>query len=65
MIANPGRAYEPVELGEEEYFVLGDNRNNSLDGRDPSVGNIKRENIIGRAWLRIWPLDKFGFIKHQ
>ena len=40
--------------GEEEYFVLGDNRNNSLDGRDPSVGNIKRENIIGRAWLRIW-----------
>ena len=65
VIANPGRAYEPVELGEEEYFVLGDNRNNSLDGRDPSVGNIKRENIIGRAWLRIWPLDKFGFIKHQ
>lgn len=65
VIANPGRAYEPVELGEEEYFVLGDNRNNSLDGRDPSVGNIKRENIIGRAWLRIWPLDKFGFIRHR
>ncbi len=65
VIANPGRAYEPVELGEDEYFVLGDNRNNSVDGRDPSVGNIKRENIIGRAWLRIWPLNKIGFVKHR
>ena len=65
VIANPGRAYEPVKLGKDEYFVLGDNRNNSLDGRDPSVGNIRRENIIGRAWLRIWPLNKFGFVKHQ
>ncbi len=65
VILNPGRAYEPVELGKDEYFVLGDNRNNSVDGRDPSVGNIRRENIIGRAWLRIWPLNKFGFVRHQ
>jgi len=65
VIENPGRAIEPVELGEDEYFVLGDNRNDSKDGRDPSVGNIRRENIIGRAWLRIWPLDKVGFIKHR
>ncbi len=65
VIVNPGRAYEPVELGEDEYFVLGDNRNNSVDGRDPSVGNIKREDIIGRAWLRIWPLNKIGFVKHR
>lgn len=65
IIINPGRAYEPVELGEDEYFVMGDNRNNSMDSREPSVGNIKRKNIIGRAWLRIWPLDKFGLIKHR
>ena len=65
VIANPGRAYEPVELGQDEYFVLGDNRNNSTDSREPSVGNIRRENIIGRAWLRIWPLNKFGFVKHR
>lgn len=65
VIQNPGRAYEPVTLGEDEYFVMGDNRNNSIDSRDPSVGNIKREDIIGRAWLRILPLDKFGFIKHR
>ena len=61
VIANPGRACDPIKLGKDEYFVLGDNRNDSVDGRDPSVGNIKRENIIGRAWLRIWPLNKFGF----
>lgn len=65
VIQDPGRAYEPIELGKDEYFVLGDNRNNSTDGRDPKVGNIKRENIIGKAWLRIWPLDKFGLIKHR
>lgn len=65
VIRDPGRAYEPIKLGEDEYFVMGDNRNNSTDGRDPKVGNIRRENIIGRAWLRIWPLDKFGFIKHR
>ena len=53
IIQDPGRASEPIELGQDEYFVLGDNRNNSTDGRDPKVGNVKRENIIGRAWLRI------------
>ena len=65
VISNPGRAAEPVQLGEDEYFVLGDNRNDSTDSRDPSVGVIHRGEIIGRAWLRIWPLDKFGVLKHQ
>ena len=65
VIQNPGRAYEPITLGEDEYFVMGDNRNNSTDSRDPSVANVKREDIIGRAWLRILPLNKFGFIKHR
>lgn len=65
VIENPGRACEPIQLGNDEYFVMGDNRNNSSDSRDPSVGNIKRDNIIGRAWLRIWPFEKVGFIKHR
>lgn len=65
VIVNPGRAYEEVTLAENEYFLMGDNRNNSTDSRDPSVGNVTRGEIIGRAWLRIWPLNKFGFIKHR
>ena len=58
-----GLASEPITLGEEEYFVLGDNRNNSSDSREPSVGNIKKSEIIGKAWLRIWPLSGFGLVR--
>lgn len=55
----------PVVLKEDEYFVMGDNRNNSTDSRDGHIGNIHREDIIGRAWVRIWPLSHMGFLKHQ
>ena len=60
-----GIASEPVELGQDEYFVLGDNRNNSSDSRDPSVGIIHGDQIIGKAFIRIWQLNKFGILKHQ
>lgn len=65
VIVDPGRAYEPITLGEDEYFVMGDNRNNSSDSRDPVVGNIHQDEFVGKAWMRIWPLDKLGMIKHQ
>ena len=65
VIQNPGRAYEEIVLADDEYFLMGDTRNNSTDSRDPSVGNVRRDEIVGRAWLRIWPLDKFGFIRHR
>lgn len=60
-----GIAGEPIKLSEDEYFVMGDNRNNSTDSRTEIVGNIKRDDIVGRAWLRIWPFSKFGILKHQ
>lgn len=60
-----GLAAEPITLGADEYFVLGDNRNNSQDSRSVSVGVIHREELLGRAWVRIWPLSDFGVIKHE
>lgn len=65
VIKEPGRAINQIVLGDDEYFVLGDNRNNSADSRTEMVGNIKRKDIIGRAWIRIWPLSRFGVLKHQ
>ena len=60
-----GSVTYPVNLEDDEYFVMGDNRNNSMDSREVIVGNIHREDIIGRAWLRIWPLDTIGILEHQ
>ena len=65
VMLDQGQAAVPIELGEDEYFVLGDNRNASSDSRDPRVGVVHRKDIIGRAWLRIYPFDSAGFIKHQ
>lgn len=62
IIADPGIARDEITLGRDEYFVMGDNRNNSTDSRDPSVGNIHKKDILGRAWLRIWPLYEFELL---
>lgn len=65
VMENPGIAEEPVTLGKDEYFVLGDNRNNSSDSRASDVGMIEKNDLIGRAWIRVWPLNKLGVIRHE
>ena len=62
-ILNPGLALQEITLGEDEYFLLGDNRNNSEDSRFETVGNVKRGNIVGKAWLLVTTLDEVGLIK--
>ena len=65
VMEDPGIAAEPIKLGDDEYFVLGDNRNHSSDSRVASVGVLTRDMLIGRAWVRIYPFNKIGVIKHE
>ena len=57
-----GRADSPILLGEDEYFLLGDNRDSSEDSRFANVGNVKKEQIQGKVWMRILPILKLDFL---
>lgn len=64
---NPGLAEEEITLEENEYFVLGDNRNNSEDSRFANVGTIIRDEIVGKAWVTLQPfnfIDQMNRIPH-
>ena len=52
-VAEPGLAEVPVHMDTDEYFVLGDNRNNSEDSRSGNIGKVKREIIVGKVWLHL------------
>ncbi len=55
--------FEKSKTADDEYFVLGDNRVESRDSRSETLGFVKRQNIIGRAVFRLWPLNKFGVLR--
>ena len=61
-IENAGVAETKVSLDSGEYFVLGDNRNNSEDSRYADMGNVKKRNIIGKVWFIASPWSRFGFV---
>ena len=58
-LVNGGLANEEITLDDNEYFVLGDNRNNSEDSRFANIGNIVADDIVGKVWIRLEP---FNFI---
>ena len=60
-----GAAAQPIVLGADEYFVLGDNRSASEDSRFASVGNVKESSILGRVWLQVRPLSRAKLIKRR
>ena len=59
----PGIAEEPLTLGDDEYFCMGDNRPVSFDSRYKEVGPVTRGEFIGKVWIRIWPFSKFGPVR--
>lgn len=59
---NGGLALEEITLDEDEYFVLCDNRNSGEDSRNANVGNVLRENIIGKAWFRMNTMEIISFL---
>ena len=58
-----GMAINEIHLGEDEYFCLGDNRNNSEDSRFSSIGMIKKEHIVGKVWMVLHPIEDMRFVK--
>lgn len=62
-IKTAGLAEEEITVGEDEFFVLGDNRNSSEDSRYANIGNVKKEYITGKAWFYMDSIRDMGRVK--
>ena len=62
-INDVGIVSEKMQLASDEYFVLGDDRENSEDSRNADVGNVKRSYIYGKAWFVVSSKKDFGFVR--
>ena len=62
-VSTPARAFKGETIPTDEYFVMGDNRNNSSDSR--GGWTVPFENIIGKAWLSVWPPDRWGLVENS
>ena len=59
-VADAGRAFSQITLGQDEYFVMGDNHTALSDSREVTIGSVRQDLILGKIWLKVWPLNHFG-----
>ena len=52
----------PYQVPGTGYFVMGDKRTNSVDSRNSMIGSVERDDIIGKVFIRVWPLSEIEFI---
>lgn len=57
--------YPLYQLKSDEYFVIGDNREHSVDSRSGDVGPVTKDMIVGKAVFRLWPFQAAGSLKNQ
>jgi signal peptidase I len=55
----------PFQVPQEQYFVVGDMRENSVDSRNSLIGCIPKDQIVGKVFFRVWPFEKIGFFKKK
>lgn len=62
-ILDAGQAVEEIQIGDNQYFVMGDNRNHSTDSRSSEVGLVSKDKIAGKAFFRFYPIENIGLLE--